>query len=1090
MSILFKSPSVNATGSPKYTQMNVQSSAYGLAIPLVYGTTRLGDNLLDYQNFQAIQVNNDSSSGGGKGGVVGGGGKGGGSGGTTDYYADVLCALCEGPIAGVPNSWSSQTLQGGTPGFDVFGGSAGQAPWSYWQDNYPGNAIGYSSTAYVGAASYSLGTSANLPNLNFEVQALLAGTAPSTYGGNGCVAGGDADPSQVVPDILTNGQYGLGFPSNRIGQVTSNDEAHSVPGSPYQVQVNNPSQFLFNINVVDTVVDGVGTNLYTCVPLTKAPGPYEYNFNPANGVYTFNAAQAGVTVNIRYASLGALSTYQAWCMAAGLWISPAYTDQTQASSMLDDIGTGTYAEFVWSSGVLTLVPRATAAVSGNGYTYNPPSQPLFDLGIDDFLPNTNPTGTVSASANDDPVIVTRQRASDQLNDIKIEALDRANQYAPTIVEATDQALIDKYGRRASAPKSLHMFCDIGAANVSAQLQLQDQYIRNNYSITLDARYVVLDPMDLVTLTDPDYPDMDEIPVRVLTVTENDDGTLSITLEDYLGNLGVAAEYNLNTGSGIARNFNEDPGPVNAPVLFAYPISLAQNQGLAVGAAVSGTNPGLYGGCQVWISSQEAGPYRYLGQMTSAARMGVTTADFPAGIDPDTTDTLSVDLTESDGTLSSGTQSDADQGNTSCLVRGASGDEWVSYETATLTSANKYNLGGYLRRGLYSSTILDHPSGSPFVRLDDIIFQIPYQASQIGQTVYLKFAAFNIYGGGVESLGTVTAYPIVLPQPPAPPAVTGFSAEQVGGAVAFSWNPVNYPQVALAGYLIGYAPAGTTDWSLFNLLSEVAAGSEMTNASVPPGNWVFGIRAVNVAYSPGSQNGLSALTTTTLLVTNPSSIIYQQDEAPGFVNRLDGLWRSWAAELVPESSVGAASLTNAQLFEQYVPSPIPLSAYTTSTIDISFNDTPRVYAEEIVLAGRGVTGAPNVNLQLDTWQDGGSDQNEWVDWNIGTPATAFRYARLRLLLENSAAQAYISDFQPTIDKSPVIENVSSVTVSAGGSRVTFPNPFHNIPDVITSAAGSGISSASATSVDTHGFTGHAWTGSSDSGGQITYAATGV
>ena len=53
------------------------------------------------------------------------------------------------------------------------------------------------------------------------------------------------------------------------------------------------------------------------------------------------------------ARLGSLATYQSYALAAGLWISPAYAEQTQAAQMLDDIASFTNSAFVWSSGVLT-----------------------------------------------------------------------------------------------------------------------------------------------------------------------------------------------------------------------------------------------------------------------------------------------------------------------------------------------------------------------------------------------------------------------------------------------------------------------------------------------------------------------------------------------------------------------------------------------------------------------------------------------------------------------------------------------------------------------------------------------------------------
>src|SRR4029077_18121341 len=79
-----------------------------------------------------------------------------------------------------------------------------------------------------------------------------------------------------------------------------------------------------------------------------------------------------------------------------------------------------------------------------------------------------------------------------------------------------------------------------------------------------------------------------------------------------------------------------------------------------------------------------------------------------GTNPDTTHTLGVDLTESLGQLTSGSSSDAANGVTLCYCDG----ELLSYETATLTATDKYNLTT-LYRGLYGTAAGAHTSGSPF-----------------------------------------------------------------------------------------------------------------------------------------------------------------------------------------------------------------------------------------------------------------------------------------------------------------------------------------------------------------------------------------
>jgi hypothetical protein len=135
-------------------------------------------------------------------------------------------------------------------------------------------------------------------------------------------------------------------------------------------------------------------------------------------------------------------------------------------------------------------------------------------------------------------------------------------------------------------------------------------------------------------------------------------------------------------------------------------------------------------------------------------MGTTTAPLLlfSGTNPDTADTLAVNLAESGGVLSSGSAADAALGNTLCIVD----SELISYETAALTSANHYSLTT-LYRGLYNSGLAAHSAAAPFARLDNAIFKYDLPAQYVGQPLYLKFQSFNVFGGGVEALSSCTAY---------------------------------------------------------------------------------------------------------------------------------------------------------------------------------------------------------------------------------------------------------------------------------------------------------------------------------------------
>lgn len=90
-------------------------------------------------------------------------------------------------------------------------------------------------------------------------------------------------------------------------------------------------------------------------------------------------------------------------------------------------------------------------------------------------------------------------------------------------------------------------------------------------------------------------------------------------------------------------------------------------------------------------------------------------------------------------------------------------EIIAYETATLTATNKYDLTT-LNRGGYTTTIIAHPVGSPFTRMDTGCFALSYNQERIGATIFFKFQSFNVWGGGLQDLASIGAESYVIQGP--------------------------------------------------------------------------------------------------------------------------------------------------------------------------------------------------------------------------------------------------------------------------------------------------------------------------------------
>ncbi|MGN6817792.1 MAG: phage tail protein [Sphingomonas sp.] len=448
--------------------------------------------------------------------------------------------------------------------------------------------------------------------------------------------------------------------------------------------------------------------------------------------------------------IGDLSDYSLYCRANNLLLSPVLESQSSAASVLQEWLTATNSAAYWSEGVLKIRPYGDAPATGNGVSWAPNMVPAYDLDEDDLI------------AGDDgaPVSIEILDQSDAYNIVQFEFLDRANQYNVGIATAQDLDNIVTYGPRKQDPTTVHCICDAAIARQAVQLYGQRVlYTREKYTFKLAWNFALLEPTDLVTLsTASDSLQLDRVLVRITEIAEDGEDLLTITAEGIPTGVASAPLYPSHAASGYRPDTDVAPGDVSPPWMFIAPANLA---GLdpEIWLAVASTSPS-WGGCQVWISTDGV-DYSMVGTVDGPARCGVLTAALPAGADPDTTNILSVDLSASLGQLTGVSASDMDAGATLCMV----GDEIVAYRDATLDpAAHHYELSP-LRRGLRGTTAGAHAASTPFARLDEAIFKIGYDASNVGGTVFVKLPSFNIYGRGLQDLSGLTAYSIAITSAP-------------------------------------------------------------------------------------------------------------------------------------------------------------------------------------------------------------------------------------------------------------------------------------------------------------------------------------
>ena len=76
------------------------------------------------------------------------------------------------------------------------------------------------------------------------------------------------------------------------------------------------------------------------------------------------------------------------------------------------------------------------------------------------------------------------------------------------------------------------------------------YVRAKFTFKLSWEYCLLDPMDIVTMTDANL-GLSNYPVRIIAIEEDDNGLLAVTAEELVTGVSTPAFY-ASAGSGRFR----------------------------------------------------------------------------------------------------------------------------------------------------------------------------------------------------------------------------------------------------------------------------------------------------------------------------------------------------------------------------------------------------------------------------------------------------------------------------------------------------------------------------------------------------------
>jgi Putative phage tail protein len=567
--------------------------------------------------------------------------------------------------------------------------------------------------------------------------------------------------------------------------------------------------------------------------------------------------------------IGDLTSFRAYQSAQGLYFSPCLTSQEKATEVLDRWAQFANSWIFWSGTEIEFVPLGDSAISGNGYTYTPDLAAAYALDLADFV--------VSKGAA--PVEMDRQDPADCYNRTVLEICDRARGYISNPVEYKDQQLVAMYGLRDNSSTQADDICNPAVGAVCVQLiGKRAAYIRNTYKFKLSYRFIRLLPGSIVTLTESNI-GLDDFPVRIRTVDEDENGVLSFLAEELPA--GIGTYFTTNTPpltTATTTSTEVDPGPVNTPAVCEPASTFAQGKSVALIAASGGVN---WGGANVFLSL-DGTDYSQIGTLTAPALQGTLLSGLPAyaGTGADTTDTLSVDATQSRGVWPAASVAAAENFSTLAWISPqpvssggsdvlSSAGELLAFGAVAATGTYTANLT-FLERGLYGTNGIAHATGDQFTLFDatgklggTLIYDLP--AQYIGRTLYLKFQSFNVFEQAAEDLSTVTTYEFVPSGASFGSAAAGLPSEPQGfggivqsSQVLLTWsaNPVNDNVAAYAVYRADGASAPFSSAAL--VWSGDALAFTDTNVDLVTG-YTYYVVAINSVGDSLPSTGFDATT---------------------------------------------------------------------------------------------------------------------------------------------------------------------------------------------------------------------------------------
>lgn len=770
----------------------------------------------------------------------------------------------------------------------------------------------------------------------------------SSGGGGGKGGGGGGTATQITYTYAVD--LGIGIcqgPITRIKKIWANSKLiYDVDGTGTNAAVT--IHLGTEVQTADSYIQSIEGSTYTPAYRGLAYVVFQ-DYQLAEHGNTIPNFEFEVEVNSGTQTLGGIVEYL--CGLAGL--SPSQIDVSALTQVvkgfkisnrgtirqaLEPLMTAYYFDCVESEGILKFVVRG-----------NP--TPAYIISEDDL------DARMSSEQPGIPLNSTRLMEMELPYEVSVVFMNLNNSYQSGL--QYDRRLNTQSNTQKKIELPIAML-DSKAKSIASTILFATWIAKTSYEFKVSRKYTALEPTDPIVIQKGGI----NYPMRITAKDESLSGVIQFKAESEDSGM-----WNYTASSYVdipvpPIYFVANPGNVRTPVMFDAPrTTSATGNELIIAACGQSVD---WGGCRVWMSLDGL-EYSPIGIIRGPSTMGVTTTLLANVADPDLTSTLGVDLSNSDGELTTVSTEAWDAATTTCWLDG----EVIAYKTATLTGANTYNLTS-LHRGLYASTLSSHLTNLPFVAIDGTIFRYAYKDELLNTTIYLKFTSFNTHKQAEQALASVIAYEYTLvgtaAEPP-PAQISGLTATASSNSVFISYNAPSADSVAW-----------TEIWG--SLTNDIGTAEPITTIVGEVGFYADYIGAVNITkyywartvskndYTPSAFVGsVSAVTDSVIPGSGVivEAMIAADAVTAGKIKAGEIAASHIAANAITASKIDASAVTTEKLNASSVTAEkIGSSAITTAKLDALAVTTAKIAAGAIS-AGGGKIG----DLAVDTLQIAGS-----------------------------------------------------------------------------------------------------------------------